>query len=86
MSVWILPKATGFPPYNKMAKALHKVHKQISKKRGGKPTSLHENSRDSQRLRAAGAREDKLAKLLAAATRANQIYGQSIIYHLLSLR
>ena len=69
-----------------MAKALHKVQKQISKKRGGKPTSLHENSRDSQRLRAAGAREDKLAKLLAAATRANQTYGQSIIHHRLSLR
>jgi translation machinery-associated protein 16 len=69
-----------------MVKALHKVQKQISKKRGGKPTSLHENSRDSLRLRAAGAREDKLAKLLAAATRANQIYGQSITYHLLSLR
>jgi translation machinery-associated protein 16 len=72
--------------YYKMVKALHKVQKQISKKRGGKPTSLHENSRDSQRLRAAGAREDKLVKLLAAATRANRIYGQSIIHHLLSLR
>ena len=59
-----------------MAKALHKVQKHISKKRGGKPTSLHENSRDSQRLRAAGARDDKLAKVLAAATRANQAYGQ----------
>lgn len=86
MSVWILPKATGCPPYNKMAKALHKVQKQISKKRGGKPTSLHENSRDSQRLRAAGAREDKLAKLLAAATKANQVYGQRITKPRLSVR
>jgi translation machinery-associated protein 16 len=58
-----------------MAKALHKVQKQISKKRGGKPNSLHENSRDSQRLRRAGAREDKIAKLVAAASKANQIYG-----------
>ena len=61
-----------------MAKALHKVQKQISKKRGGKPTSLHENSRDSQRLRRAVAREDKLAKLFAAATRANHTYGKEL--------
>jgi hypothetical protein len=72
--------------YSEMAKALHKVQKQISKKRGGKPTSLHENSRDSQRLRTAGAREDKLAKLLAAATRANQAYGQPTTHRLLPLR
>jgi Translation machinery-associated protein 16 len=58
-----------------MAKALHKVQKQISKKRGGKSNTLHENSRDSQRLRTAGAREDKIAKLVAAASRANQTYG-----------
>ena len=58
-----------------MARALHKVQKQLSKKRGGKLNSLHENSRDSQRLRRAGAREDKIAKLVAAASRANQTYG-----------
>jgi translation machinery-associated protein 16 len=58
-----------------MAKALHKVQKQISKKRGGKPTTLHENSKDSQRLRRAGAREDKIAKIVAAASRANRNYG-----------
>lgn len=57
-------------------KALHKVQKQITKKRGHKSNSLHENSRDSQRLRTAGAREDKLAKLLVAATKANRTYGQ----------
>ena len=71
--------------YSKMAKALHKVQKQISRKRGGKPTSLHENSRDSRRLRTAGAREDKLAKLVAAATKANQVYGQRIVHFLLLL-
>ena len=60
-----------------MAKALHKVQKQISKKRGGEPNSLHENSRDSQRLRRAGAREDKIARLVAAASRANQTYGET---------
>lgn len=57
------------------SKSLHKVQKQISKKRGGKLNSLHENSRDSQRLRRAGAREDKIAKVVAAASRANQTYG-----------
>ena len=58
-----------------MARSLNKVQKQISKKRGGKPNALHENSRDARRLRQAGAREEKLARLLNAATRANQLYG-----------
>jgi hypothetical protein len=59
-----------------MAKALYKVQKQISKKRVGKGNALHVNSRDAQRLRAAGAREDKLSKLVTAANRANQSYGR----------
>jgi translation machinery-associated protein 16 len=58
------------------SKSLHKVQKQISKKRSGKTNSLHENSRDSQRLRRAGAREDKIARIVAAASRANQNYGE----------
>ncbi|RMZ85450.1 hypothetical protein DV737_g838, partial [Chaetothyriales sp. CBS 132003] len=57
-----------------MARALQKVTKTISKKRGGKTNTLHQNSRDAQRLRRAGAREDKLSRLLDAATRANQVY------------
>ena len=57
-----------------MAKSLNKVQKKVSKKRGGKPNNLHENSRDAQRLRTAGAREEKMAKLLDAAYRANQAY------------
>ncbi|RMD42321.1 hypothetical protein DV735_g2775, partial [Chaetothyriales sp. CBS 134920] len=59
-----------------MARSLQKVTKAISKKRGGKgkTNSLHQNSRDAQRLRRAGAREDKLARLLDAATRNNQLY------------
>lgn len=61
-----------------MAKALHKVQKQISKKRGGKSNTLHVNSRDSQRLRTAGARQDKIAKVVAAASRANQTYGMEV--------
>lgn len=69
-----------------MAKALHKVQKQIAKKKGGKTNSLHENSRDSQRLRTAGAREDKIARIVAAASRANQIYGISAMYDFLLVR
>lgn len=57
-----------------MARALHKVQKQISKKRGAKPTALHENSRDAQRLRQAGAREDKLQRIMAAAAKSNDVY------------
>jgi len=57
-----------------MPRALHKVQKQISKKRGGKPTALHENSRDARRLVQAGAREDKLAKIMSLAHKSNQHY------------
>jgi len=57
-----------------MARALDKVQKKISKKRGGKPTALHENSRDARRLRQAGAREDKLARISSLAQKSNQHY------------
>lgn len=57
-----------------MARALHKVQKEISKKKGGKPTALHENSRDARRLRQAGAREDKIARIMTAAHKSNGIY------------
>ena len=60
----------------KMARSLAKVQKRVSKKRGGKLNTLHENSRDSKRLRRAGAREDKIARLLQAAKSANQLYGR----------
>ncbi|KAJ9603862.1 translation machinery-associated protein 16 [Cladophialophora chaetospira] len=61
-----------------MARSLNKVQKKISKKRGGKPTALHENSRDAQRLRRAGGREEKLARLLDAAVKSNQVYGKIV--------
>nr|POE48778.1 translation machinery-associated protein 16 [Quercus suber] len=41
---------------------LSKVQKHVSKKKGAKIHSLHENSRDALRLRKAGARDDKVAK------------------------
>lgn len=60
---------------------LQKVHKHISKKRGVLD-SLHENSRDAQRLRRAGARDDRLNRHAAITQRARQPYsklGQSLI-------
>lgn len=54
-----------------MPVSLAKVHKKINKKRGNSNT-LNENSRDSQRLRRAGMRDGKLARVLAARMKANQ--------------
>ncbi len=54
-----------------MPKNLAKLQKKISKKKGN-TTTLNENSRDSQRLRRAGARGEKLEKLAAARAKANQ--------------
>lgn len=59
----------------KMAKNLYKVQKKISKKRG-KLGTLHENSRDSKRLQAAGAREDKLSRVAAVTNKARLGYGE----------
>jgi translation machinery-associated protein 16 len=59
-----------------MTKNFYKVQKQISKKRG-KLDALHENSRDSKKLRRASAREDKLARLAAATSKARQSYGEN---------
>ena len=46
-----------------MPSAFSKVRKHVKKKKGDKITSLHENSRDAQRLRRAGARDDRVARL-----------------------
>ncbi|KAL9114728.1 MAG: hypothetical protein Q9227_001406 [Pyrenula ochraceoflavens] len=56
-------------------KSLNKVHKQM-KKKGAKTNALHENSRDAKKLRRAGAREAKLARLVTATVKANQIYSE----------
>jgi translation machinery-associated protein 16 len=47
---------------NIMPKSLEKTRKKIAKKKGN-ITALHENSRDSQRLRRAQMRDDKLVKV-----------------------
>ena len=54
-----------------MPKNLEKLQKKITKKKGN-ITSLNENSRDSQRLRRAGARGEKLGRLAVARAKANQ--------------
>ena len=54
-----------------MPKSLAKVQKKLSKKKGN-VSSLHENSRDAQKLRRAGARGEKLARVAAARAKGNQ--------------
>ena len=56
-----------------MPKSLAKVQKKLSKKKG-KLNSLHENSRDAQKLRRASGREDKLAREATARGKQNQYY------------
>lgn len=55
-----------------MPSKLAKVQKHVTKKKGAKATSLHENSRDSKRLRSAGARDDRVARLTAVRQHANK--------------
>ncbi|KAI9820854.1 MAG: hypothetical protein M1832_003487 [Thelocarpon impressellum] len=62
-----------------MPRSLAKVHKKISKKRGN-INSLNENSRDSQRLRRAGMRDGKLARVLAARIKSNQPLLQRVAF------
>ena len=51
--------------------------KKVSKKKGNL-TSLHENSRDSQSLRRAAARDDKVARATALRAKVNQPYRKLI--------
>lgn len=62
----------------RMAKSLAKVQKKVAKKKG-KSNSLHENSRDAQRLRRAGARSEKLDRLAAGRAKANQTHCPKIL-------
>ncbi|KAJ5594194.1 uncharacterized protein N7459_000402 [Penicillium hispanicum] len=62
-----------------MPVTLQKVQKHISKKRGV-ADSLHENSRDAQRLRRAGARDDRLSRHASITLRARQPYVDRIEY------
>lgn len=55
-----------------MPSKLSKVQKQVTKKKGVKIKSLHENSRDAQRLRRAGARDDRVSKLHTMKAKGNR--------------
>ncbi|KAL2218473.1 translation machinery-associated protein 16 [Thermoascus aurantiacus ATCC 26904] len=57
-----------------MTRNLYKIQKEIAKKRGGKVEALHEKSRDAKRLRRAGAREERLARVAAAISKGRQLY------------
>lgn len=50
---------------------LDKVHKQITKKKGKNP-NLHEGSRDTRRLQAAAARDDKINRLASLREKQNR--------------
>jgi translation machinery-associated protein 16 len=60
-----------------MPKSLQKVQKHISKKRGV-VDALHENSRDAKLLRRAGARDDRVARIVSNMARGRQSYGKCI--------
>lgn len=61
-----------------MPKSLEKTRKKISKKKGN-ITALHENSRDSQRLRRAQMRDDKLVRVASARRKNDQPLGRERI-------
>ncbi|KAF1980942.1 hypothetical protein K402DRAFT_415745 [Aulographum hederae CBS 113979] len=64
---------------------VHKVQKQIHKKKGSKISALHANSRDSQRLQRASARDDKLSRQTVLKNKLNQPYIHRISYILSAL-
>ncbi|CAK4030741.1 Hypothetical predicted protein [Lecanosticta acicola] len=55
-----------------MPSKLNKVQKHVSKKKGARINALHENSRDAQRLRKAGARDERVARITATRQQANR--------------
>jgi translation machinery-associated protein 16 len=63
-----------------MPSKLAKVQKHVAKKKGSKITSLHENSRDAKRLRRAGARDDRVARLSATRERNNKSWIDRIAF------
>lgn len=63
-----------------MPSKLAKVQKHVKKKKGAKITSLHENSRDAQRLRRAGNRDDRIQRLTALRGKVNKQWIDRIIF------
>ena len=60
-----------------MPKSLEKTRKKIAKKKGN-INALHENSRDSQRLRRALMRDDKLIRVASARRKNDQPLSESV--------
>ncbi|KAK4612090.1 Translation machinery-associated protein 16 [Fulvia fulva] len=54
-----------------MPSKLSKVTKRVTKKKGTKINALHENSRDAQRLRRAGARDERVANMKSTKQKTN---------------
>ena len=71
---------TRYTDTTKMPSKLAKVQKHVAKKKGSKITSLHENSRDAKRLRRAGARDDRVARLSATKERSNKPWTDRIAF------
>jgi len=63
-----------------MPSKLAKVQKHVSKKKGSKINSLHENSRDARRLRRAGASDDRVARLTAVHKKANRVWLERVAF------
>jgi translation machinery-associated protein 16 len=66
-----------------MPKSLEKTRKKISKKKGN-ITALHENSRDSQRLRRALMRDDRLVRVASSRRKNDQPMSESWISLMIS--
>ncbi|MCJ1446323.1 MAG: hypothetical protein MMC23_006828 [Stictis urceolatum] len=62
-----------------MPQAVSKITKKVSRKKGN-INSLHENSRDAQRIRRASARDDKVTKLSATRAKINQPHLQRVAF------
>ena len=60
-----------------MPQSLAKVTKHIRRKKG-RVTGLHENSRDAKKLRKAGSREERVGKMSAVKARSEEAYGPPI--------
>jgi len=73
---------TTRPPWSveRMPSSLAKVQKHVRKKKGDKSKSLHENSRDAQRLRRATNRDERVAKLGAIKKSANRQWIDRILF------
>lgn len=63
-----------------MPSKLNKVQKHVHKKKGAKINALHENSRDAQRLRKAGARDERVARVTATRQQANRPWLERIAF------